>query len=185
MEPRPEVRKSLKKQMIELLDQFLLGYISGKELINATVPMMMLSANKRGRKNYIEKYLIELSGKEASEVSRDYVYAIRESITGDAVNTKDRKQVFKRTLRKLIERYLFDEIDTSYFLSVLFDLAVENDADISTEKDIQQLLDRIQALNFHAETAALAGSSPEAAEASLVEMVTAFYQEYYRSLWDE
>lgn len=184
MEPRREI-KSLKKQMIELLDRFLLGHISGQELLDATVPMMMVSTHQLGRKNYIERYLIELSGKAESDISRDYVYSMRETIAGYSVNAKDRKKVLKRTLRKLIERYLFEEIDSTYYLSVLFDLAVEHDAELTTEPEVSTYLDRVQALNFHPETAAMAGSSPEKAETQLAELTTDFYEAYYKGLWDE
>ncbi|MCI0445524.1 hypothetical protein L0152_20210, partial [bacterium] len=112
IDPMPESPKSLKQEMLNLLDQFLQGYLSAKDLKNAIVPMLIVSTHKQGRKNYIEKYLLDLSGRNESELTRDYIFTLREMIGGDAVTgEKDRKRVFKRSLRKLIERYFYEEID--------------------------------------------------------------------------
>ncbi len=178
--PPGGLSKSLKKQMVELLDQYLLGYISPKDLLKATVPMVMVSTHKKGRKNYIERMLLELSGKSEHELTRDYIYAMREMLTDEVSDPKDRKKVLKRTLRKLIERYVFEEIEMPYFLSMIYDLAVDFHVEIASETAIKHLIDSIQLLNFSPEV----GSSPES-EKQLVDLVTDFYEDYYKGLWDE
>ncbi len=183
MDKRPsETRSSLKKDMIRLLDQFLLGYVSPRELKNAVVPMLMVSGHKKGRKNYIEKYLIDISSKEESDLTRDYIYGMREFLAGDSLpSEKDRKRVFRRALRKLLERYLFDEIDGAYCISALADLSVEYDAEL--EPDVRKFLDDVHAFSVVSRQALERNETPPDEEA-LIERVNQFYEMYFRGLWD-
>lgn len=179
-----ERKTSLKKQTVHLLDQFLLGYISAKDLINAAVPMLMVSQNRRGRKNYIEKYLVELAGKPETELTRDYIYKIRETIKGEVVTSeKDRSKVFRRTLRKLIERYLYDEIEEPYYLSMLSDMMVDFYDQIQTEPDVKRYFDLIQKMftekKTHSET------PTEEPLAGIKASTLDFYDHYFKGLWDE
>lgn len=174
---------SLKRQMIDLLDKYLLGQISSRDLIRATVPMLMLSAHKRGRKSYIEKLLMDLSAKEETQITREYIYAMRETIIGEtAINEKDRKKVFKRTVRKLIERLLFEEIDINYFLSTAFDLMTDYHDAIEGEPAFAEFFDQIRSFSE-----AIRNRTPEnkAGYAALAELILNFYQEQYKTLWDE
>jgi hypothetical protein len=180
-----EKRKSLKKQMVQLLDQFLLGYISAKDLKHAAVPMLTLSANKRGRKNYIEKYLMEIAGKSDKDLSRDYVYRLRETITGDVITSeKDRAKIFKRSLRKLIERLVYEEIDSSYFVTTLYELMFDYDAEANAEKEIKSFFEKIQKLTTYPSDSE-ASISSEASAQSILQVSLEFYEAYYKGLWDE
>ncbi len=176
-------RGSLKKDMIRLLDQFLLGFVSPKDLKNAVIPMLMVASHKKGRKNYIEKYLLDISSKDDAQLTRDYIYRMREYISGDSVpSEKDRKRVLRRSLRKLIERYLFDEIDGPYFISSLADLAVEYSNEL--EPEVQLLIDDVQAYAHFLREARQMNTDPPDEEA-LVERVNGFYESYFKGLWDE
>ncbi len=176
-------RTSLKKDMIHLLDQFLLGFVSPKELKNAVVPMLMVSSHKKGRKSYIEKYLLDISAKDDSELTRDYVYDVREFISGETISSgKDRKRVLRRSLRKLVERYLFDEIDGPYFISSLADLAVEYNNEL--EPEMQKLIEDVHGYSQFLRESQQNGSDPPNEE-QLVERVNGFYETYFKGLWDE
>ncbi len=170
--------------MVHLLDQFLLGYISQKDLINACVPMLMLSQNKRGRKNYIEKYLMEIAGKSESELTRNYIYRIRETIKGEVViSEKDRSKVFRRSLRKLAERFMYDEIDEANYVSMLSDMMVEYHQEILAEPEVKRFLDGLQILLSRKD---LPTTSPESiVSPSVMDMTLDFYDNYYKGLWDE
>ncbi|MBX7151013.1 hypothetical protein K1X84_05195 [bacterium] len=172
--------KSFKKEMIRILDQFLRGYISAQELKKSAVPMLMVSANKKGRKNYIEKYLMDIAGKPDAELTRNYIFGIRENIAGEQiVSPKNRKLLLRRSLRKLIERLLFDEIDNEYFLSMLFDLAVDFHDQVNTEPEIKFFIETI-----HNQTRQSAASASKKIEA-VIESISSFYENYYKGLWDD
>lgn len=172
--------KSFKKEMIRILDQFLLGYISAQELKKTAVPMLMVSANKKSRKNYIEKYLMDIAGKPDTELTRNYIYGIRENIAGEQIiSPKNRKLLLRRTLRKLIERLLFDEIDHEYFLSALFDLAVDFHDQVNTEPDVKFFIDTI-----HNRSQQMIASSAAEKMEMVIEAATTFYENYYKGLWD-
>ena len=173
-----EKKPSLKKQTVQMLDQFLLGYISPKDLINAAAPMLIVSQSKRGRKNYIEKYLMELSGKTEQELTREYIYKIRETIRGDVVTSeKDRAKVFRRTLRKLLERFIYEEIEEAYFLSMLSDIMVDYDLEIQAEPDVKVFFAKIQTLF------SLANQTKQAP--SVINVTLDFYDSFFKGLWDE
>lgn len=178
-------RKSLKKQMLHLLDQYLLGYISANDLIKASVPMLTLSANKRGRKNYIEKHLMEIAAKSEQDLTRDYVYRLRETITGDVITSeKDRSKIFKRALRKLIERFLFEEIESGYFITMLYEMMFDYDAEMNTEKEIRTFFEKIQIVTTYPSEVSGVMPSDTSAEA-IFDTALVFYDSYYKSLWDE
>lgn len=183
--PSNERQTSLKKQTVHLLDQFLLGYISAKDLINAAAPMLMVSQNRRGRKNYIEKYLMELAGKTEKDLTRDYIYKIRETIKGDVITSeKDRPKVFRRTLRKLLERYIYEEIEETYYLSMLSDLMVDFHLEIHTEPDVKRFFDKVQ--NMFSETSQTIPKTEETGSTpSVIEVTLDFYDNYFKGLWDE
>ena len=178
-------RKSLKKQMVQLLDQYLLGYISAKDLKKGAVPMLTLSASQRGRKNYIEKYLMEIAGKSDKDLSRDYVYRLRETITGDVITSeKDRTKVFKRSLRKLIERLVYEEIESDYFVTLLYELMFDYDAEVNAEKEIRSYFEKIQKLTKYPGDSETILSS-DASAAAIIQVSLEFYDSYYKGLWDE
>ena len=180
-----EKHPSVKMEMVRLLDQFLLGHISQKDLVNACVPMLMLSQNKRGRKNYIEKYLMEISGKSEQELTREYVYQIRETIKGEVVTSeKDRPKVFRRTLRKLIERFMYDEIEESYYLSMLSDMMVDFYQEIQTEPEAKRFFDNLQIL-FSRKDLQATQSLEVSSLPTVLEMTLDFYDSYFKGLWDE
>lgn len=167
--------------MIRILDQFLRGYISAQELKKSAVPMLMVSTNKKGRKNYIEKYLMDIAGKPDQELTRNYIYGIRENIAGEQIlSPKNRKMLLRRSLRKLIERLLFDEIDHEYFLSTVFDLAVDFHDQIETEPEIKIFIDAI-----HRQAQPSVALSPAERMEAVLESVTVFYESYYKGLWDD
>lgn len=171
--------------MVLLLDQFLLGYISSKDLINAAAPMLIVSQNRRGRKNYIEKYLMELAGKTEQELTREYIYKIRETIKGEVVTSeKDRPKVFRRTLRKLLERFIYEEIEEAYYLSMLSDLMVDYHLEIRTEPDIKRFFERIQTL-FSDTNQKESQTSENKSISSVIEVTLDFYDNYFKGLWDE
>jgi hypothetical protein len=179
-------KSSLKSQMVGLLDQFLLGYVSAKDLINATVPMLMLSGHKRGRKNYIEKFLMEIASKPESELTRDYIYNIREIILGEmSFNEKDRKKVLRRTIKKLLERYLFDEIDVPYFLSTLYDLLCDFHLEIEEEKPVKKFFDEIYLLAGHIQRINDSSDYSSVDEETLTHLISEFYNNNFKTLWDE
>jgi len=178
--------KSLKQEMLNLLDEYLLGHISAKDLKNAVVPMLMVSTHKRGRKNYIEKYLLDISGKPEEELTREYLFSIRETIGGEQVTSeKDRKRVFKRTLRKLIERYFYEEIDETYYLSTLYDMMVDFETEWTSEKVIKDYFEKVQ--SYGSKLKSLTPASPILPElaTALIEITNDFYESYYKGLWDE
>lgn len=180
-----EKKTSLKIEMVRLLDQFLLGYISAKDLIGGVVPMLMLSQNKRGRKNYIEKYLVEISGKTEQELTREYVYKIRETIKGEVVTSeKDRSKVFRRTLRKLVERFMYDEIEEPYYLSMLSDLMIDFHKEILAEPDAKRFFDNLQIL-FSSKSSTAAQNQTVPSTPSVMDMSMDFYESYFKGLWDE
>ena len=180
-----ENKVSLKKQMVDLLDKYLLGYISSAELIKATVPMLMLSGNKRGRKNYIEKYLMDISSKAENDISRKYIYQIRETIIGEGnIPEKDRKKILRRTIKKLIERLIFEEIDPEYFLSGVYDIMLDFHEEIEQESVIRSFMDSVRLLSedlqkIREEKKSQNEFSP------ILDLVTDFYDTNYKGLWDE
>jgi hypothetical protein len=179
-----EKKASLKSEMVWLLDQFLLGYISSKDLISGVVPMLMLSQHKRGRKNYIEKYLMEIAGKTEQELTREYVYKIRETIKGEVVTSeKDRSKVFRRTLRKLVERFMYDEIEEPYYLSMLSDLMIDFHKEIQAEPEAKRFFDNLQILFSSKESSAQNQATPPMP--SVMDMSMDFYESYFKGLWDE
>ncbi len=183
---QPEPKVSLKKQMIDLLDKFLLGYISSKELINATIPMLMVSSHKRGRKSYIDKFLIDISFCPEESISREYIYRIRESIAGEGdISEKDRKKILKRTIKKLIERMMFEEIDIVYFLSNIYDVMCDFDEEIETEPEVKSFLETIRTFSDELRNKQKAEGENPSQYAPLVKMVTDYYLTYYKSVWDE
>lgn len=183
---RPEQKVSLKKQMIDLLDKYLLGYISSRELINAAVPMLMISSHKRGRKSYIEKFLIDISSRPEEGISREYIYRIRESMAGEgAISEKDRKKILKRTIKKLIERMMFEEIDIVYFLSNIYDVMCDFDEEIETEPAVKSFLESIRMFSDELRKKQEAEGENPSHYAPLVEMVTDYYEKNYKSVWDE
>ncbi len=183
----PEKNKtSLKTQVIRVLDQYLLGYISARDVINASVPLLMLSAHKRGRKNYIEKILTEIASKPEEELTRDYIYDIREFILGEtAIKEKDRKKVLRRSLKKLIERYLFDEIDFSYFLSTLYDMMCDFYQEIENEETIKNFFDAIVAQTRPLMKTIASPSSAGINEEKVSAFIANYYNDTFKSLWDE
>lgn len=178
-------KPSLKRQMVGILDQFLRGVISARELRSAALPLLQISAHKRGRKNYIERYLVDISGKKDSELTRDYIYELRDMIIGDAVTSeKDRGRVFKRTLRKLIERYFYEEIEEAYYLSLLYDLMFEFDSEVEREPAVKNFFAQIQsATPIHDDQMTVV----EIAETQdvIYDKTMDFYEEYFKSLWDD
>ena len=185
MNTAPDPRKkSLKKEVVHLLDEYLLGHISAKDLIQATIPLLMVSENKRGRKNYIEKYLMELGGKSEAELSRDYVFEVRETIKGDRiVSQKDRSKLMRRALRKLIERYLYDEINEEYYLSTLSDLMFDYHQEIGFDQELKNFFDRLLSVIPPAEN--LEATVPKTTDAEWVLNETAdFYDSYFKGVWD-
>ena len=180
-----EKKKSLKNEMVRLLDQFLLGYISAKDLIGGVVPMLMVSQNRRGRKNYIEKYLMEIAGKTEQELTREYVYKIRETIKGEVVTSeKDRSKVFRRSLRKLVERFMYDEIEEPYYLSMLSDLMIDFHQEIQAEPEVKHFFDNIQIL-FSEKDSPPQQNQTAPPIPSVMEMSLDFYESYFKGLWDE
>lgn len=180
-----ENKVSLKKQMVDLLDKYLLGYISSAELIKATVPMLMLSGNKRGRKNYIEKYLMDISSKAENDISRKYIYQIRETIIGEGnIPEKDRKKILRRTIKKLIERLIFEEIDPEYFLSGVYDIMLDFHEEIEQEPVIRSFMDSVRLLS---EDLQKIGEEKKSRDefAPILDLVTDFYDTNYKGLWDE
>lgn len=171
--------------MVRMLDQFLLGYISSKDLVGGVVPMLMLSQHKRGRKNYIEKYLMEIAGKTEQELTREYVYKIREIIKGEVVTSeKDRSKVFRRTLRKLVERFMYDEIEESYYLSMLSDLMIDFHKEIQAESDAKRFFDNLQVL-FSSKSSTAAQNQTVPPTPTVMDMSMDFYESYFKGLWDE
>lgn len=178
-------KSSLKKDMVRLLDQFLLGYISAKDLMGGVVPMLMVSQNKRGRKNYIEKYLMEISGKTEQELTREYVYKVRETIKGEVVTSeKDRSKVFRRSLRKLVERFMYDEIEEPYYLSMLSDLMIDFHKEIQAEPEAKRFFDNLQVLFSSKNSTATRDQAVQPAP-TVMDMSMDFYESYFKGLWDE
>ena len=178
-------KSSLKKQTVVMLDQFLLGYISAKDLINAAAPMLIVSQSKRGRKNYIEKYLMELAGKTEQELTREYIYKIRETIKGEVITSeKDRSNVFRRTLRKLIERFIYEEIEEAYYLSMLSDLMVDFHQEVQSEPEVKGFFDKMQLLVTGAYQSGTQMPKGEPLT-SVIEVTLNFYDGYFKGLWDE
>ncbi len=178
-------RKSLKKQMLQLLDQYLLGYISANDLIKASVPMLTLSASKHSRKSYIEIYLMEIAGKSEKDLTRNYVYRLRETIIGDVITSeKDRSKIFKHALRKLIERFLFEEIESGYFITMLYEMMFDYDAEMNAEKEIRSFFEKIQVVTTYSDGTSDAVSSDTSAE-TIFDTALAFYNSYYKGLWDK
>lgn len=180
-----EKRTSLKIEMVRLLDQFLLGYISAKDLIGGVVPMLILSQNKRGRKNYIEKYLMEISGKTEQELTREYIYKVRETIKGEVVTSeKDRSRVFRRSLRKLVERFMYDEIEEPYYLSMLSDLMIDFHKEIQAEPDAKHFFDNVQVL-FSSKDSTATRNQSVPPPPTIMDISMDFYENYFKGLWDE
>ncbi len=181
-----EIKISLKTQMVELLDKYLLGYISSRELINATVPMLMISGHKRGRKSYIEKFLIDISSRQEHEISRGYIYQVRETIIGEGtIPEKDRKKVLKRTLKKLIERLVFEEIDAEYFLSGVYDIMCDFHEEIELELPVKSFLESIRSFSDQLQQQQNEQSENMSRYGPLVQLITDFYDKNFKGLWDE
>ncbi len=171
MNPSP----SLKKALLHILEKFLMGKISVRDLQNAVIPLLQISVHKPGRKNYIEKYLLEISA-QGEKLSRSEVYEIREKILGQFVNADEKRNPFKYTLRKTIERFLYDEIEAEYFIGLLSDLFVENENEWKNDMDLKNYFNVIQ------NTVPL--EAKELDSERILDLTIEFYDRYYRSLWD-
>jgi hypothetical protein len=185
-QPNSVSKISLKTQMVELLDKYLLGYISPKELINAAVPMLMISTHKRGRKNYIEKLLMDISSRPENQISREYIYQIRETIIGEGViPEKDRKKVLKRTLKKLIERLIFEEIEVGYFISSAYDVMCDFHEEIELEPIVKSFLESIR--TFSDDLPKMKNGMTDSSKifTPLIQLITEFYDINFKGLWDE